>query len=223
MAIRFRISRDDTVCRRATIERMNDLADGDEIYAGQTLKLPAGSKADAQSGAGRSGAAALRSLECAGHQSIGDGEGTWRAGCASHVGRQRLRSPTPKMSALDAALADEASDEIAKALTAKSTKKEKSCFGQERAAAPAKMPSRTHAKSDSAASAKSASTSTAAKASEQPLSSPREFEWPVEGKIIARFGKDEDGERNDGINIAADWARRSMPRPPAPSPMPATS
>jgi murein DD-endopeptidase MepM/ murein hydrolase activator NlpD len=31
-----------------------------------------------------------------------------------------------------------------------------------------------------------------------------EFEWPVEGKIIAAFGKTGDGERNDGINIAAD-------------------
>jgi murein DD-endopeptidase MepM/ murein hydrolase activator NlpD len=30
------------------------------------------------------------------------------------------------------------------------------------------------------------------------------FEWPVEGRIIAAFGRDGDGERNDGINIAAD-------------------
>jgi murein DD-endopeptidase MepM/ murein hydrolase activator NlpD len=30
------------------------------------------------------------------------------------------------------------------------------------------------------------------------------FEWPVEGKIIVAFGKGGDGERNDGINIAAD-------------------
>ena len=30
------------------------------------------------------------------------------------------------------------------------------------------------------------------------------FEWPVEGRIIAEFGRGGDGERNDGINIATD-------------------
>jgi murein DD-endopeptidase MepM/ murein hydrolase activator NlpD len=30
------------------------------------------------------------------------------------------------------------------------------------------------------------------------------FEWPVEGRIVAAFGVGENGERNDGINIAAD-------------------
>jgi murein DD-endopeptidase MepM/ murein hydrolase activator NlpD len=29
------------------------------------------------------------------------------------------------------------------------------------------------------------------------------FAWPVAGPVIARFGPDGDGERNDGINIAA--------------------
>lgn len=30
------------------------------------------------------------------------------------------------------------------------------------------------------------------------------FEWPVEGKILETYGADKDGQRNDGINIAAD-------------------
>jgi len=30
-----------------------------------------------------------------------------------------------------------------------------------------------------------------------------QFLWPVEGKVIVPFGKDEDGARNEGINIAA--------------------
>jgi murein DD-endopeptidase MepM/ murein hydrolase activator NlpD len=36
------------------------------------------------------------------------------------------------------------------------------------------------------------------------LPPPRPFEWPVEGKLISGFGTGGDGERNDGINIAAD-------------------
>ena len=31
------------------------------------------------------------------------------------------------------------------------------------------------------------------------------FEWPVSGRIISRFGSDESGARNDGINIAAKF------------------
>ncbi|MBV9571818.1 MAG: M23 family metallopeptidase [Alphaproteobacteria bacterium] len=30
------------------------------------------------------------------------------------------------------------------------------------------------------------------------------FEWPIEGKVIAHFGRDGGGLRNDGINIAAE-------------------
>ncbi len=36
------------------------------------------------------------------------------------------------------------------------------------------------------------------------LSPDRPFEWPIEGKILSGFGSDGDGERNDGINIAAE-------------------
>ncbi|HEY1962650.1 MAG TPA: M23 family metallopeptidase [Rhizomicrobium sp.] len=36
------------------------------------------------------------------------------------------------------------------------------------------------------------------------LMSTGEFAWPVEGKIIAAFGRVGDGQRNDGINIAAN-------------------
>ncbi|HEY8697977.1 MAG TPA: M23 family metallopeptidase, partial [Rhizomicrobium sp.] len=32
---------------------------------------------------------------------------------------------------------------------------------------------------------------------------PAQFLWPVEGKVIVPFGQDEDGARNEGINIAA--------------------
>lgn len=36
------------------------------------------------------------------------------------------------------------------------------------------------------------------------LSPNRPFEWPVEGKLVSGFGSGGDGERNDGINIAAE-------------------
>ena len=36
------------------------------------------------------------------------------------------------------------------------------------------------------------------------LSPDRPFEWPVEGKLVSGFGSGGDGERNDGINIAAE-------------------
>jgi murein DD-endopeptidase MepM/ murein hydrolase activator NlpD len=36
------------------------------------------------------------------------------------------------------------------------------------------------------------------------LAPDRPFEWPVEGKVVSSFGSDGGGERNDGINIAAE-------------------
>jgi murein DD-endopeptidase MepM/ murein hydrolase activator NlpD len=52
-----------------------------------------------------------------------------------------------------------------------------------------------------------ASTKMAAALNSEPAASPKTagaFEWPVQGKIIETFGANENGQRNDGINIATD-------------------
>lgn len=47
---------------------------------------------------------------------------------------------------------------------------------------------------------------TTAEAADKPVVQPSglAFEWPVEGRVIAHFGRSSDGLRNDGINIAAE-------------------
>ena len=181
-----------------TIERMNDLSDGDTIYAGQSLKLPAGSKETRK--------AVLAEAEQP-HYASWNAPGTKGSVTVKELGAPPVVHRTPqaeavqpksKSSPLDTALADEASEEIAKALAAKPAKKERA--SAKSTAAIKEQPAEV-AKSDSHASDKS-NTSEGGKASDS--ASTAEFEWPVQGKIIARFGKDDDGERNDGINIAAE-------------------
>lgn len=52
------------------------------------------------------------------------------------------------------------------------------------------------------ASVPAASTATAAPQQDQTASAGSGFRWPVQGRIIAGFGKQADGARNDGINLA---------------------
>lgn len=144
----------------ATIERMNDLSARDTIHPGETLQVPAKSKATR--------AAVLR-------EAVAPRYAAWNAPTAAKAGSvtvYELRAPhahrakhappvAPQPAPNEAAVADAApgTDEVASEAPAK--------------AAPI-------------------------------LSAAGEFEWPVEGKIIVAFGKSGDGERNDGINIAAD-------------------
>jgi murein DD-endopeptidase MepM/ murein hydrolase activator NlpD len=37
-----------------------------------------------------------------------------------------------------------------------------------------------------------------------PVAAPPRFEWPVQGKVVAGYGPRADGQKNDGIEIAAD-------------------
>ena len=45
--------------------------------------------------------------------------------------------------------------------------------------------------------------STVSRLPKAPVSAPRSFIWPVEGKVISRFGKKGKGVSNEGVNIAA--------------------
>jgi murein DD-endopeptidase MepM/ murein hydrolase activator NlpD len=190
---------------RRTIARMNDLSESDGIYAGQTLKLPAGPK---------------QTRKAVLAEAVQPHYASWNApGIKPTVTVQELSAPVvhrappaesvqakPKTPIVDAALTDEASDEIVKATTAKTRKKESVAPTKAAVASPAKATASAPAKGESATPAKTASISATAtaKPSEPVAKAPGEFEWPVEGKVIARFGKDEGGARNDGINIAAD-------------------
>lgn len=189
------------------IARMNDLSDQNAIYAGQSLKLPAGPKETRR--------AVLAEAEQPGYA-------RWNApGAIDKVTVEELRAPPshrapaaetapvmPKALTLDAALADEAAEEIAKATAraaaAPPATKERAGSEKTAAAGAAKAAAGAQPKPESGSPPKTANASTAPKAAEAASGSTAEFEWPVQGKIIARFGKDDDGERNDGINIAAD-------------------
>jgi murein DD-endopeptidase MepM/ murein hydrolase activator NlpD len=186
-----------------TIERMNDLSDGDTIYAGESLKLPAGSKVTRKAVMAEAEQPHYASWNAPGLKASVTVKELGAPAIVHRTPEAEAAQPKPKMSALDAALADEASDEIAKALAAKPGKKDKVTSGKGVTVAPAKEPPPEASKSDNKASDKSTDASAAGKASDA-ASSAAEFEWPVQGKIIGRFGKDGDGERNDGINIAAD-------------------
>ncbi|HEX3652861.1 MAG TPA: M23 family metallopeptidase [Rhizomicrobium sp.] len=63
-------------------------------------------------------------------------------------------------------------------------------------------------KTAAAPAPKSAAPTKLAEASNSETAAPAKtagaFEWPVEGKILENYGADKDGQRNDGINIAAD-------------------
>lgn len=48
------------------------------------------------------------------------------------------------------------------------------------------------------------------------------FAWPVTGNVLSAFGPKAGGQRNDGLDIAAPWARRSRRPPRATWSMPAT-
>jgi murein DD-endopeptidase MepM/ murein hydrolase activator NlpD len=186
---------------RRTIARMNDLSQGDEIYAGQRLKLPAGPK---------------QTRKAVLAEAVQPHYANWNApGVKPTVTVQELSAPVvhrvpeqvqakSKAPVADAALTDEASDEIAKASTSKTRKKENLAPAKAAIASPLKTTASAPVKPESAAPTRTANISTAAKAPEPIASSPGAFEWPVEGKVIARFGKDDGGARNDGINIAAD-------------------
>ena len=107
-----------------TVERMNDLAFGDPIHPGETLRLPAGSQ---------------QTRKAVLAEAVQPHYESWNApGAKPSVTVQELAAPvvhrTPqsgpvqpksKSPALDAALADEASQEIAKATTARSAKKKR--------------------------------------------------------------------------------------------------
>ncbi len=142
----------------ATIQRMNDLSARDAIHPGETLRVPAKSKATR--------AAVLR-------EAVAPRYAAWNEPGAtrSAVTVRELRPP-----------------------------------GAERAkAAPAVAPQPAPRDAD-VADAVPAKTDIAGDAPKAApiLTSIGEFEWPVEGKIIVAFGKSGDGERNDGINIAAE-------------------
>lgn len=182
-----------------TIERMNDLSDGDTIYAGQSLKLPAGSRETRKAVLAEAEQPHYESWNTPGVKAASVTVKELGAPPVVHRTPQaEAVQPKPKSSPLDTALADEASEEIAKALAAKPANKQKP---SDKSTAAIKESSAEVSKSQSHASDKS-NTSEGGKASDS--ASTAEFEWPVQGKIIARFGKDDDGERNDGINIAAE-------------------
>jgi murein DD-endopeptidase MepM/ murein hydrolase activator NlpD len=186
-----------------TVERMNDLAFGDPIHPGETLRLPAGSQQTRKAVLAEAVQPHYESWNAPGAKpSV-----TVRELAAPVVHRTPQSGPVQpksKSPALDAALADEASQEIAKATTARSAKKKRAIADTAVPAAPAKPTASKPAKPEGDAAPKGETTAAVAKAPEPVVGSAGVFEWPVEGKIIARFGKDGGGARNDGINIAAD-------------------
>jgi len=183
---------------RRTIERMNDLSDGDDISAGQTLKLPAGSKQTRKAVLSEASQPHYESWNAPGPT----GTVTVKelgAPVVHHAPQAEGAQPKSKNLTFDSALAEEASAEIAKATVAKSAKKDAATADKT-----------TTAKAATTTTSKAESTEPKAEAAPTPTkesdaaASSGAFEWPVQGKVIARFGKDDDGERNDGINIATD-------------------
>ena len=67
-------------------------------------------------------------------------------------------------------------------------------------AGPAKAQPRTYAYDETPKAAPKTSVETHA----LPPPTSLAFAWPVQGKVISRFGAESDGARNDGINIAAE-------------------
>jgi murein DD-endopeptidase MepM/ murein hydrolase activator NlpD len=143
----------------STVERMNDLSPRDAIHPGETLRVPANSKATR--------AAVLREASAPRYAA-------WNA--------PKTTKPAVTVRALRAPGAHRAK------------------------AAPAVAPPVAPRSTDVADAAPvKADAATDASAKPAPiLSVADEFEWPVEGKVIVAFGKSGDGERNDGINIAAE-------------------
>jgi murein DD-endopeptidase MepM/ murein hydrolase activator NlpD len=159
-----------------TVQRMNDLRATASIYPGETLKLPAGSHATR--------AAVLQEAKQPQYAAWNAPGSAVKRGVEVHdlrapvsyqpVHRKRVE---PSVPAVDT-LSTEAADEI-QALTESGNNKHSS---------------------PGSANIKLAS----AKAPDAVLTSSGQFAWPLQGKIIAGFGKSEDGQRNDGINIAAN-------------------
>jgi murein DD-endopeptidase MepM/ murein hydrolase activator NlpD len=180
---------------RRTIERMNDLSDGDDIYAGQTLKVPAGSKATRTAVLTEASQPHYATWNAPGQKATVTVK-ELGAPVVHHVPQAEAVHPKSKDMTFDSALAEEASAEIATATVEKSAKKDA-------ATADKTMAAKAATKSKSAAPTKAEAAPPATKESDA-TNSAGAFEWPVQGKVIARFGKDEDGEKNDGINIATD-------------------
>ena len=166
-----------------TVQRMNDLTATTSIYPGEKLKLPAN--------AHETRTAVLHEAEQPKYATWNAPGKTSRAAVEVHD----LEAPPPKETSTvnEAAKNDSTVSKVMPAPTPRDDPLASEASEEIQAA--------SSQKKDGTAAASKAKTDNE-KTSDAAASTG--FRWPMEGRIIAAFGKADDGQRNDGINIAAN-------------------
>jgi murein DD-endopeptidase MepM/ murein hydrolase activator NlpD len=159
--------------RTADVARINGISDHDSIYAGDMLRIPAGSRA-------------TRSAVYA------DAMDTPSRGNPYTPAPEPRRGGYPDSSRVSSSNLPPVSTSSKPTVVASNTPKPGKTPAWYTPSAPAVTPTAPSSSSGQVVQ------------QQQPVIGSSRFVWPVSGRVISDFGSTSSGERNDGINIAAN-------------------